>query len=78
MDCQVTAGNGVVTVRELQTVSNGGLALPVDVALDNPVAGSGNVQVTLVCDVYRENANTYALTYQFVVTDPLLFRNGFE
>lgn len=78
VDCQVTAGNGVVTVRELQTVSNGGLALPVDVALDNPVAGSGNVQVTLVCDVSRENANSYALTYQFVVTDPLLFRNGFD
>jgi hypothetical protein len=78
LDCRVTAGNGVVVLRPTQSVGNGGFALPVDVALDNPVAGGGNSQATLVCDVARENANTYALTYFFVVTDPLLFRNGFE
>ncbi|MGE4070305.1 MAG: choice-of-anchor Q domain-containing protein [Lysobacterales bacterium] len=78
MNCSVTAGNGAVTVRETQQVSNGGLALPVDVALDNPVAGNGNVTATLECDVYRENANVYTLTYYFVVADPRLFRNGFE
>jgi hypothetical protein len=78
VNCSVTAGNGAVTVRETQQVSNGGLALPVDVALDNPTAGNGNVTATLVCDVYRENANVYALTYYFLVADPLLFRNGFE
>lgn len=78
MNCDVTAGNGVVVIRPVQTVSNGGLALPVDVALDNPVAGSGNVQATLVCEVFRENASVYTLTYFFVVRDPQLFRNGFE
>lgn len=78
VDCQVTAGNGAVVVRPVQSVANGGLALPVDVALDNPVAGAGDVQATLVCDVSRENAGTYALTYFFVVRDPQLFRNGFE
>ncbi len=78
MNCDVTAGNGVVVIRPVQTVSNGGLALPVDVALDNPVAGSGNVQATLVCEVFRENASVYTLTYFFVVRDPQLFRNGVE
>ena len=78
MNCDVTAGKGVVVIRPVQTVSNGGLALPVDVALDNPVAGSGNVQATLVCEVFRENASVYTLTYFFVVRDPQLFRNGFE
>lgn len=78
MNCDVTAGNGAVVVRPTQTVSNGGLALPVDLALDNPVAGNGNVQATLSCEVFRENANVYTLTYFFVVRDPQLFRNGFE
>lgn len=78
MNCDVTAGNGAVVVRPVQTVSNGGLALPVDLALDNPVAGNGNVQATLSCEVFRENANVYTLTYFFVVRDPQLFRNGFE
>lgn len=77
-NCDLTAGNGAVVVRPVQTVSNGGLALPVDVALDNPVAGNGNVQATLSCEVFRENANVYTLTYFFVVRDPQLFRNGFE
>ena len=40
--------------------------------------GSGNVQATLVCEVFRENASVYTLTYFFVVRDPQLFRNGFE
>lgn len=44
VDWEVTAGNGVVTVRPLQTVCNGGLALPVDVAIDNSMSGGGNVQ----------------------------------
>lgn len=78
MNCDVTAGNGAVVVRPVQTVSNGGIALPVDLALDNPVAGSGNIQATLSCEVFRENANVYTLTYFFVVRDPLLFRSGFE
>jgi hypothetical protein len=78
LDCRATAGNAVVTFRGLQTISNGGWALPVDVAIDNPPQGGGSVQATFVCDVFRENANSYSLTYQFVVTDPLLFRNGFE
>jgi hypothetical protein len=78
IDCAVTAGNAVVVVRELQTVANGGMALPVDVAMDNPVPGGGSAQVTLVCDVLRENVSPYALTYHFTVRDPLLFRSGFE
>lgn len=78
LDCQATGGSGVVTFRGLQTISNGGWALPVDVAIDNPAPGGGSVQASFVCNVSRENANSYSLTYQFVVSDQPLFRNGFE
>jgi hypothetical protein len=78
VDCRVAQGNGAVVLRGLQTIPNGGMALPVDVAFDNPVAGAGDVQGTLACDVSRENAETYTLSYNFVVRSGTLFGNGFE
>jgi hypothetical protein len=62
LDYALTAGNGVVIVRPVQTIPNSG----------------GNVLATRACTVYRENAGTSTLTYRLVVTDPMLFRNGFE
>lgn len=78
VDCYVTSGFGAVTVREFQIVSNGGIALPATVTMDNPISGDNVVGVR--CDVYRENGVDSALHYTLIVRRPSdqIFQNGFD
>jgi hypothetical protein len=79
ISCDETAGEVAIAYRPLQTVKNVSLfVLPVGLVFPAAVPGAPDQHSAVVCTVYRENAATDTLTYNFVVQRSDLFKNGFD